>query len=226
MKKVVLLSFLFAAIINTFMVNARYGIDELLSNPTEILKNNRFGIVCNQASIDSEQRFLPTALYEWAENRGQAQLAALFSPEHGLFMNHEAAANVNNDTTSQWHCPVYSLHGATKKPTSEMLKNIDILIFDLPDIGIRCFTYVSTLKLVLEAAAENKIQLIVLDRPNPLAFWGQNGPMLEKGYESFVGAIDVPFLHGMTIGQLADCVQDKEKSCIHLPYGAFGDCAA
>lgn len=194
-------------IISTILLNsvlyAQLGIDELLLDPQKNLANKRFGVICNKSSIDSRTNFLPDALFAWTQQSHKAQLAAIFSPEHGLLMDHEAAASINHNATSRWRCPIYSLHGTTKKPTPDMLKNIDTLIFDLPDIGVRCFTYISTLKLVLEAAQENHTEVIVLDRPNPLALWGQRGPMLKKEYESFVGAIFVPFLHGMTIGQIA-----------------------
>lgn len=191
-----------ATLVSTLLY-AQLGINELLLHPEKSLANKRFGIICNKNSIDSHKNFLPDVLCTWAQQSQKAQLTAIFSPEHGLLMDHEAAASVNHNATSQWGCPIYSLHGDTKKPKPDMLKTIDTLIFDLPDIGVRCYTYISTLKLALKAAKENNKEIIILDRPNPLAFWGQRGPMLEKEYESFVGAIYVPFLHGMTIGEIA-----------------------
>lgn len=190
-------------ILHTNNALSELGIDHLLAHPEQYLSHKRFGIVCNRASVNTHKDFLPDMLYQWATTTKQAQLTALFSPEHGLLMNQEAAAYIASDATSPWGCPIYSLHGATKKPTAAMLKNVDTLIFDLPDVGVRCFTYLSTLRLVLEAAAEHAIAVIIVDRPNPIAFWGQTGPTLEPDYVSFVGAVQVPFVHGMTIGEVA-----------------------
>ena len=183
------------------------GADQLARTPEYWLKNKRFALLCHRCSMvqrDDTLLFLPTVLHEWAQSqKDQTKLVALFCPEHGLFGTKEAFANIDSNQTSEWGCPIYSLHGQHKKPTPDMIKNIDTLVIDLQDIGTRCFTYLSTLQFALEAAVENKIDVIVLDRPNPLAFWKSGGPMLEKEFQSFVGKVYVPFLHGMTIGALA-----------------------
>lgn len=197
--------------ITNYAKPALTGADQLTRNPACWLAKKRFGLVCHRCSTilrcDSKEHFLPTVLHSWALSQNNStNLAAIFCPEHGLLGTAEAFAHVDSAQTSEWRCPVYSLHGTHKKPTPEMLKNIDVLVIDLQDVGTRCFTYLSTLQLALEAAAENNIEVLVLDRPNPLAFWGSQGPMLEKKYESFVGKVHVPFLHGTTMGELAKII--------------------
>lgn len=163
--------------------------------------------MCNKSSFvchNGRQYFLPDYLTAWAKKHSKdTRLAALFSPEHGLLGTHQAAAPVTSEKTTPWGCPLFSLHGSTKKPTQQMLEDLDVILVDLPDVGTRCFTYLSTLKLILEAAAVGDIPVIVFDRPNPLAFWGAQGPDLEDNCASFIGAIKTPFLHGTTIGKLA-----------------------
>lgn len=189
------------------------GADQLINNLEKFLLGKKFGILCHRCSVAQKNnisKFLPDILYEWAQQqKKQTKLAALFSPEHGLLGKQEAFAFIDSEQKSRWGCPVYSLHGEHKKPTPNMLKDLDLLIIDLQDIGTRCFTYLSSLKLALEAAAENNVSALVLDRPNPLAFWGAAGPELEPAHESFLGAIYAPFLHGSTIGQLAQSLNKK-----------------
>lgn len=147
--------------------------------------------------------FLPDALLNWTKQNSDAKLCAVFSPEHGLLGNHEAAASVEGGFADQWGCPVYSLHGSTRTPTSEMLSGLDLLIVDFQEVGLRCYTYLSTLKLVMQSAKENDVDVMVLDRPNPIQFWGVRGPGLKPEFESFVGKVNVPFIHGTTIGRIA-----------------------
>lgn len=183
------------------------GADKLVAHPEKFLTGKKFGLLCHRCSVAHKNgvlRFLPDILKEWADlQKKPTQLAALFSPEHGLLGTQEAFAFVNSEQKSQWGCPNYSLHGSNKKPTPDMLKNLDMLIIDLQEVGTRCFTYLSSMKLVLEAAQEQKIPVLVLDRPNPLAFWGAAGPELDPEHESFLGKVQTQFLHGSTIGKLA-----------------------
>jgi uncharacterized protein YbbC (DUF1343 family) len=181
------------------------------------LSGKRIGLLCHRSSVvwrDGDAFFLPDELAAWARDQHDAtKLAAIFSPEHGLEGTHEAAVSVNSAQGSRWGCPVYSLHGLVRKPTPEMLKGLDVIVIDLQDVGLRCFTYISTQALMLEAAAEHNISVVVLDRPNPLAMWGAQGPMLTDDNMSFVGKVRVPLLHGQTIGGLAkklaaDCGAD------------------
>jgi uncharacterized protein YbbC (DUF1343 family) len=152
---------------------------------------------------------LPDALSNWAKNTKKATLCSIFSPEHGLLGVHEAGALVDSQNSSPWNCPIYSLHGQCRTPSPEMLSNLDTLIIDFQEVGVRCYTYLSTLQLTLSAAKENNVKILLLERPNPIKFWGSRGPVLERDYESFLGKIYTPFIHGKTIGQLA---KDLNKS--------------
>jgi len=211
------------------------GADQFVTQLPTYLSNKRFGLVCNQCSVvrsGQENVFLPDLLYEWAgKQHNHTKLAALFCPEHGLLGGQSAGARVASQHQTAWQCPLYSLHGATKKPSPESLKDLDALIIDLQDVGMRCFTYVSTLKHVIEAAAAVHLPVIVLDHYNPLQQWGAAGPLLEKEYESFVGCLPVPLLYGSTIGALAQtiaartgaqltvlpCQQLSDAASVHLP---------
>ncbi len=181
------------------------GADVVAEQPEKYLLGKRFGLLCNQASRCSDGRFLPDVVSAWAsEQEDKTKLVALFSPEHGLKGNKEAFARVDDETTSAWNCPVYSLHGSHRKPSAAMLKNIDLMVIDLPSVvGARYFTYFSTLKLTLEACQEAGIPAIVLDRPNLLERWGEQGPELDPAYMSFVGKIPTRMLHGKTMGGIA-----------------------
>jgi len=180
------------------------GIDIFTTELEKHLCEKRFGLLCNKASRTNSHQFLPDMLHAWAQKQTDgSSLAALFSPEHGLLATHSAYVAVASEEQSRWGCPVHSLHGEHKKPTSSMLKNIDIMIIDLPDIGMRCFTYLSTLDLMLQACAEEKISVIVLDKHNPLNFWGAAGPAMDEALRSFLGRAPTQFMHGSTIGTIA-----------------------
>ena len=133
---------------------------------------------------------------------GHTQLVALFAPEHGLWGVAHAGEAVAHAKDKEG-IPVYSLHGSTRRPTAEMLAGIDLLIYDVQDIGTRSYTYISTLFYVMEEAAKAKIPVLILDRPNPINGLTIDGPMLEEKWRSFVGYLNVPYVHGMTVGELA-----------------------
>ncbi|MDR0606438.1 MAG: DUF1343 domain-containing protein [Bacteroidales bacterium] len=132
----------------------------------------------------------------------------VFSPEHGLNGNEEAGKSIQDATDPKTKIPIISLYGNNKKPTKEQLKEIDLIIFDMQDVGARFFTYISTLHYVMEAAAENSIKVIVLDRPNPNGYW-IDGPVLDTAYRSFVGMHPVPIAYGMTIGEYARMINGE-----------------
>jgi uncharacterized protein YbbC (DUF1343 family)/beta-glucosidase-like glycosyl hydrolase len=192
------------------------GADKFADQFEHYLDNKKIGLLCHKASmiaIDGTSTFLPDALYAWTKKQhNNTQLVALFSPEHGLQGTAQAGAHVGSAKTSPWGCPVYSLHGKSFKPMPSMLEDLDVIVIDLQEVGVRCFTYLSTLLLMLEAAREVDIQVIVLDRPNPLKLWGQTGPLLKKKYESFLGKLYIPFLHGSTIGQLAQQINQTIRA--------------
>jgi uncharacterized protein YbbC (DUF1343 family) len=131
------------------------------------------------------------------------KLVALFGPEHGIRGDVEGGYQIDNQKDPKTGVQIFNIYGGTNKPTPEMLAGIEALIFDIQDVGARFYTYISTMSLCMEAAAENNIEFIVLDRPNPITGTLVEGPVLEKEYESFVGIHPIPLRHGMTIGELA-----------------------
>ncbi|MFN4112290.1 MAG: exo-beta-N-acetylmuramidase NamZ domain-containing protein, partial [Ignavibacteria bacterium] len=141
----------------------KLGIDVLREN-FEFLKGKRIGLITNATGVDSKLNSTIDIIF----NLPEVKLVALFGPEHGVRGDIPAGEKIDSYIDQKTGIPVYSLYGKTRKPTKEMLKNVDILIYDIQDIGVRSYTYISTMGLAMEAAAENNIQFIVLDRPNPL----------------------------------------------------------
>lgn len=168
-----------------------------------LLKNKRVAVLVNQTS-EVNGKLLPDLLLE-----NKVNLVTIFSPEHGFRGNADAGAHVKNDKDPQTGLPVISLYGNNKKPTAEQLSNIDVVIFDLQDVGARFYTYISSLEYLLEACTEHKKQLIVLDRPNPLGNI-VDGPVLKKENRSFVGMQAIPVVHGMTVGEYAQMLKGEK----------------
>jgi uncharacterized protein YbbC (DUF1343 family)/CubicO group peptidase (beta-lactamase class C family) len=184
------------------------GIDVLVSENFSRLKGKRVGLVTNHTGVDSLGRSTIGLLHK----ADGVTLVALFSPEHGL--RGAVDEKVNDGKDDKTGQPIYSLYGDRRKPSGESLKGIDTLVFDIQDAGCRFYTYISTLGLVLEAAAENKIKVVVLDRPNPLGGLTVEGPVVDAGRESFVGYHTLPIRHGMTVGELAKLfVAEKKLGC-------------
>ncbi len=179
------------------------GIDVLESNGYALLKNKRVGLITNQTGVDSRGVRTRVLL------RKNCNLVALFAPEHGLDGTQKAGRYVRSRRDSVTGLMVHSLYGPTRKPTPAMLRRIDTLVFDLQDIGCRSYTYISTMTKCMEAAAENHIEFVVLDRPNPLGGLRVEGPLVEPQWISFVGQIPVPYVHGMTCGELARMINGK-----------------
>ncbi len=175
------------------------GVDVLASRNFDLLRGKRVGLITNQTSMTGRgertrvvfQRALGSAL------------TALYAPEHGIDGTVGAGKHVATQRDAVTGLTIYSLYGPTRKPTAAMLAPIDVLVFDLQDIGCRSYTYISTMVVAMEAAAENGKQFVVLDRPNPIGGWRVEGPPLEAKWKSFVGQIPVPYVHGMTAGELA-----------------------
>ncbi len=163
----------------------------------EQLKNKNIALIINHTSLNKE---LKPTLELFLEKK--LKIKALFSPEHGLQGLHYAGEKITDSQTLQG-LPIYSLHGETRRPSKEMLKNIDVLIYDIQEIGLRPYTYATTLFYVMEEAKKRNIEVIVLDRPNPINGTLVEGPLLEESMRSFLGYINVPYIHGMTIGELA-----------------------
>ncbi len=178
--------------------------DENIQAYLPILKNKKVGIVTNQTGIVSDKTHIVDFLLE-----EKVLLQKIFAPEHGFRGTADAGEHVVDGKDTKTGLPIISLYGDNKKPKPEQLEGIEILIFDLQDVGARFYTYISSLHYVMEACAENNIQLIVLDRPNPNGAI-VDGPILEKEYTSFVGMHPIPLLHGMTIGEYAKMINGEK----------------
>lgn len=175
------------------------GIEVLRDNGFKELKGKRVGLVTNPTGVDSDLNSDIDILF----NAKGIKLVALYAPEHGVRGNIYAGDHVADAKDSATGLPVYSIYGKNRKPSPEMLKGIDVLVFDIQDIGCRSFTFVSTLGLIMEAAAENNIEVVVLDRPNPLGGERVEGNLAEDGFISFVSQFKIPYLYGLTLGELA-----------------------
>lgn len=175
------------------------GIDVLLSQHLDRIVDRRIGLVSNASSVT--RNLLPTA--EVLLHSGHGHLTALFAPEHGFYASTAAATAVKPAVDARLGLPVYSLYGDVQRPVTAMLAGLDLLIFDLQSVGVRFYTYTTTLLYVLQAAAEHRLPVIVCDRPNPLAGEVVEGPVLEPAFASFVGCGPLPIRHGLTIGELA-----------------------
>lgn len=166
------------------------------------LESKRVGLVGNQSSLVGTTHLVDTLISL------NVNLIKVFSPEHGFRGKADAGEKVDNAVDEKTGLPIVSLYGKNKKPTHEQLKNIDVLIFDIQDVGVRFYTYISTLHYVMEACAEDNILLIVLDRPNPNGHY-VDGPVLQSGFESFVGMHHVPVVHGLTIAEYAKMINGE-----------------
>lgn len=191
---------MFAAQTNTwrFSVTTRSGIDRLLGLERDLLRGKRFGLVAHPASVDATG--CPSAV-RLREKFGDG-LAALFSPEHGFFGIAGAGDHVASIRHPAWDISIHSLYGKTRRPTPAMLRGLDAIVFDLQALSIRCYTYISTLRYLLEAAHGKNIRIIVTDRWNPLAGI-VDGPVLDPKFASFVGCVPGPFVYGLTPGAAA-----------------------
>ena len=174
------------------------GIDVLEENKFDILRGKRVGLITNPTGVDQRLRSTIDMIFSAPD----VKLAAMFGPEHGVRGDY-AAGEINSYTDPSTKLPVYSLYGKTRKPTPEMLEGIDVLVYDIQDIGCRSYTYISTMGLAMEAAAELNIEFIVLDRPNPLGGVKVEGNLVEPGFESFVSQFPIPYVYGLTCGELA-----------------------
>lgn len=193
----------------------RTGIDVLIEDDFAPLNGKRVGLVTNPTGFTSE---LHSTVDVLSRAKG-VKLVALFGPEHGVRGDAYAGDKVANTTDAITGLPVYSLYGATRKAAPEMLDGIDVMVYDVQDIGSRSYTFISTLALLMEAAAERGIAVVVLDRPNPLGGERIEGRPLDLKFQSFVGQLPAPYLHGMTVGELALMINGEGW----LPEGAKCD---
>ena len=175
----------------------RSGLDRILDTDRHLIDGKRVGLVTSASAVTSDVTPAVDALSD------ACTLVALFGPEHGLGADAADGAEVASAVDARTGLPVYSLYGETKGPTAAMLDGVEVLVFDIQDVGVRFYTYIWTMSYVLEAAAAYDIPLIVLDRPNPIGGLIREGPLLEPGYASFVGRYLLPVRHGLTVGELA-----------------------
>lgn len=178
--------------------NVKLGIDVLEADGFKLLDGKRVGLITNQTGVDSKHVTTIERLHD-AKN---VKLVALFSPEHGI-RGALDQAKIDDSIDEPTGVPVYSLYGETRKPSEEQLSKIDVMVFDIQDVGVRFYTYPSTMCLALEAAAKAGKKFVVLDRPNPIDGETIEGPLLDKGRESFVGLQRLPIRHGLTVGEIA-----------------------
>jgi uncharacterized protein YbbC (DUF1343 family) len=180
------------------------GTDRLLASGR--LAGRRVGIVCNPASIDRSLRHIADRLV----HQPDVTLTAIFGPQHGFRSDvQENMIETGHARDALRRVPVYSLYSETREPTAEMLRDVDVLVIDLQDVGTRIYTYIYTMANCLVAAKKHAIPVIVCDRPNPIGGDAVEGPMLVHGFESFVGLYPLPLRHGMTIGELARLFNDS-----------------
>ncbi|MFV0273216.1 MAG: exo-beta-N-acetylmuramidase NamZ domain-containing protein [Macellibacteroides fermentans] len=193
-------------------IRIQTGIEVLKQSNFKILEGKRVGLITNPTGVDNQLKSTIDILHE-APN---VNLVALFGPEHGVRGDVHAGDHVDNSSDPTTGLPVGSLYGKTRKATPDMLKGIDVLVYDIQDIGCRSFTYISTMGLAMEAAAENNIEFVVLDRPNPLGGLKVEGNLAEDGYISFVSQFKIPYLYGLTCGELAQMLNEENmlaKQC-------------
>ncbi len=207
MKK--LLTFCFTLLLASVLFpqpKVKTGLEVLKAENFKILKGKRVGLITNPTGVDNNLRSTIDIFYQSPE----VNLVALYGPEHGVRGAHSAGEYVGSYTDKYTGVPVYSLYGKTRKPSKEMLKGVDVLVYDIQDIGSRSYTYISTMGLCMEAAAENGIQFVVLDRPNPLGGNLVEGNLVEDGFFSFVSQFKIPYVYGLTAGELALFLNDTE----------------
>ena len=181
--------------------SVRTGAELLMERYLDSLAGRRVGVVCNHTSVLPNGVHLVDTLLARGVN-----LTALFAPEHGIRGAAPAGQKVFDDRDGKTGLRIYSLYGGTRKPSQEMLENVDILLFDLQDVGSRYYTYASTMAYVMEAAAENGKKFVLLDRPNPINGEGVEGPVLDLSLASFIGLFPIPVRHGLTLGELAKMI--------------------
>ena len=181
------------------------GVEVLVERDFAGLKGKRVGLVTNPSGVDRYLNSTVDILY----NAPGVELVALYGPEHGVRGDMYAGDKVADTRDAATGLPVHSLYGSTRKPTSEMLEGIDVMVYDIQDVGARSYTFISTLGLVMEACAEKGIEVMVLDRPNPLGGNKIEGCYVEQPFNSFVSQFRIPYIYGLTVGELAWMINEE-----------------
>jgi len=181
------------------------GLDVLVNQNFQMFTGKQVGIVCNQTACDKNGRHIVDLFHQ----SGVCRVTAIFGPEHGFRGTHADGSKIGDEVDSLTGATIYSLYGKISKPTPQMLANVDILVYDIQDVGVRFYTYISTLTNILESAAENHIPVVVLDRPNPIRGDRIEGPLLDLKFKSFVGPHAIPIRYGLTVGELARLINGE-----------------
>ncbi len=181
------------------------GVEVLRDREFRGLVGKRVGLVTNPSGVDRHLNSTVDILF----NAPGVELAALYGPEHGVRGNVYAGDKISDSIDEATGLPVYSLYGATRKPAREMLSGIDVMVYDIQDVGVRSYTFISTLGLVMEACGELGIEVMVLDRPNPLGGNKIEGCFVEPGFFSFVSQYKIPYIYGLTVGELAVMINEE-----------------
>ena len=211
MKKFLLSSFLLllTLLISALFSNAasavKVGAEVLHERSYSGLLGKRIGLVTNQTAVVGEK-----TLVDLMVASGKVNLVAIFAPEHGFRVQKEDGVKIGESRDELTNIKVYSLYGSVMKPTLDMMRGVDVFVFDVQDIGARFYTYISTMGLAMQAAAEMHIPFVVLDRPNPLGGNYVGGSILEKQFASFTGKYPIPIAHGMTVGELALMIKGEK----------------
>lgn len=188
------------------------GVEVLLADSVDLVRGRRAGLITNQTGIARSGESSVDLLH----GSEAVELVALFSPEHGIRGEAEAGERVADEVDERTRLPVHSLYGDTRRPTPSMLEGVEVLLFDIQDVGARYYTYVSTMGLAMEAAAERDIPFVVLDRPNPITGARVQGNVLDTAHASFVGRYPVAMRHGMTVGEIARLVRRRRIPDLEL----------
>lgn len=197
MRKQLIIAFLFLPML--LFAQVKTGIEVLRDANFALLKGKRVGLVTNPTGVDNNLKSTVDILFDAPD----VQLVALYGPEHGVRGDIPAGEKVANQVDAKTGLPVHSLYGKTRKPTPDMLKHVDVLVYDIQDIGCRSYTFISTLGLVMQAAAEQDKAVVVLDRPNPLGGLKVEGCGVQPAYISFVSQFNIPYIYALTVGELA-----------------------
>jgi len=197
---------IFAMFIVSFLFlgcSVNTGLDNANKQDFSMFKGKKVGIVTNHTAKNADGKHIVDLIDE-----AGITIQAIYAPEHGFRGVADAGEHVNDNIDQKTGAPIYSLYGKINKPTPEILKGVDVLIFDIQDIGARFYTYISTMGYIMEAGAENNIPVYILDRPNPIGRIAE-GPIIEQEFFSGVGRYPIPIRHGMTVGELASMIKDK-----------------
>ena len=207
MKRIILVIATFLCAFSAYAVKpvVKPGIEVLRDRGFDMLIGKRVGLVTNPSGVDRHLNSTVDILF----NAPGVNLVALYGPEHGVRGDVYAGDKVADSKDEATGLPVYSLYGATRKPTPEMLEGIDVMVYDIQDVGVRSYTFISTLGLVMEACAAKDIEVVVLDRPNPLGGNKIEGCYVEQPFNSFVSQYKIPYIYGLTVGELAELINEE-----------------